>query len=69
MKPNLEETTQIYYEWICVQSVCEYCLYDIEIYVYIEGQSYWFHEDCCPGEHFLQVVDDNDLPIQKRVRV
>jgi hypothetical protein len=69
VKPNIEETTQIFYEWICIRSHVESAIsYGLTV-PYSEGQSYWFHKDCHPGGNFLQVVDDNDLPIKKRVRV
>jgi hypothetical protein len=68
MKPNKEKTTHIYYEWICIKTHFTY-IFAGNSEIFTEGQSYWFHEDCDPESNFLQVVDDNDLPIQKRVRV
>ena len=58
-EPNLAA----FNEWVCIESHNSGTLD-----VYVEGQSYWFHEDSLPGEQFRLVVDQEDYPIKKLVR-
>lgn len=58
-EPNLAA----FNEWICVESH-----YSGTLDVYIEGKSYWFHEDAPRDSYFKLVVDETDTPIKKLVR-
>ena len=58
-EPNLAA----FNEWVCT------CCHHVEQFCYIEGQSYWFHEDSPPpSKWFVLVVDETDTPIKKYVR-
>lgn len=63
-QPNL----QAFNEWICIKP-----MFDNQdmtsLWVYIEGQKYYFHEDNPPDQdHFKLVVDENDEPKKELVR-
>lgn len=62
-----EENYETYCEFICIEERIHSILEQI---VYIEGQSYWFHEDRPVSPNwFLPVVDEQGFPVTKRVRI
>lgn len=64
---NKQPNLAAFNEWICVKPLRDH--QTLKQFIYIEGMSYWFHEDSLQDEkYFKLVVDETDTPIKKLVR-